>query len=114
MSVAAIGGLILQGAKSFFEHRKQRSDAKQERRLAEISEGASYQEGWKDEYLTVTFTAPIWLIIWGAMWNKTELIARSQEAVSVITELPEWYVVALGTILVGSFGLRAYREIKGK
>lgn len=112
MSAVAIGGLLLQGIKTWFSHRKEVSEAKQERRVTEIKEGVNLQNGWKDEYLTVTFTAPVWMILWGSATNNPELVKRTKEAVVAIGSLPEWYQLILGTIVLGSFGLRGYREWK--
>ena len=61
---------------------------------AEASEGS-----WKDEWLTVVFTLPLILLLFGQE-------ERVNNFFIALSNCPEWYQYMLGTIVAASFGFR--------
>lgn len=108
MSALAIGGLVLDLVRDIFKNNKEKRAAKHEAALAEISEGQGYQNGWKDEYLTVVFSFPVVMEWWQVLVGEQ----TPKAAVENLGQYPLWYQTILLTIVIGSFGLRAYREAK--
>lgn len=112
----AVVSLITEGFKSFMQHRQAKAQAKHERDLriidSEDAHDALVSQGWKDEYLTILFTAPIIVIFWGAFFNDPEKIKAAADGINAVGTLPEWYQMILGTIVLGSFSLRGYHAWK--
>jgi hypothetical protein len=69
---------------------------------AEASEGS-----WKDEWLTVVFTLPLILLLFGQE-------ERVNNFFIALSNCPEWYQYMLGTIVAASFGFRGAAKFMGK
>ena len=69
---------------------------------AEASEGS-----WKDEWLTVVFTLPLILLLFGQE-------ERVNNFIIALSNCPEWYQYMLGTIVAASFGFRGAAKFMGK
>jgi hypothetical protein len=69
---------------------------------AEASEGS-----WKDEWLTVVFTLPLILLLFGQEERVTNFFVA-------LGNCPEWYQYMLGTIVAASFGFRGAAKFMGK
>ena len=69
---------------------------------AEASEGS-----WKDEWLTVVFTLPLILLLFGQE-------ERVNNFFLALSNCPEWYQYMLGTIVAASFGFRGAAKFMGK
>ena len=69
---------------------------------AEASEGS-----WKDEWLTVVFTLPLILLLFGQEERVTNFFVA-------LSNCPEWYQYMLGTIVAASFGFRGAAKFMGK
>ena len=69
---------------------------------AEASEGS-----WKDEWLTVVFTLPLILLLFGQEERVTNFFVA-------LNNCPEWYQYMLGTIVAASFGFRGAAKFMGK
>ena len=69
---------------------------------AEASEGS-----WKDEWLTVVFTLPLILLLFGQE-------ERVNNFFIALSNCPEWYQYMLGTIVAASFGFRGAAKYMGK
>ena len=69
---------------------------------AEASEGS-----WKDEWLTVVFTLPLILLLFGQE-------ERVNNFFLALSNCPEWYQYMLGTIVAASFGFRCAAKFMGK
>jgi len=86
---------------SGFEHKRK---LKEEKQRAEL-EWAKYMaqassKSWKDEYLTILWTLPIVLGMFG-------YTAPLEKLLLILTQIPEWYTYLLLTITLASFGLSA-------
>ena len=84
-----------------FEHKRK---LKEEKQRAEL-EWAKYMaqasgKSWKDEYLTIVWTLPIVLGMFGYTQPLENLLA-------VLKEIPQWYTYLLLVITLASFGLSA-------
>ena len=69
---------------------------------AEASEGS-----WKAEWLTVVFTLPLILLLFGQE-------ERVNNFFLALSNCPEWYQYMLGTIVAASFGFRGAAKFMGK
>ena len=69
---------------------------------AEASEGS-----WLDEWLTVVFTLPLILLLFGQE-------ERVNNFFLALSNCPEWYQYMLGTIVAASFGFRGAAKFMGK
>ena len=58
---------------------------------------------WKDEYLTIVFTIPL-ILCFVPIDSIQESVALGFQTLQ--TSVPQWYYVALGSIIGASFGLR--------
>jgi len=64
---------------------------------------------WKDEWLTVIFSAPLILAFMGD-WGR-QIVS---EGFTALEEMPQYYQYTLGTIVAASFGTRAATKFFGK
>ena len=64
---------------------------------------------WKDEWLTLIFSAPLVLSFCGD-WGRT-IVADGFAALST---MPDWYQYTLGVIVAASFGVRSASKFFGK
>ena len=65
------------------------------------------QSSWKDEWLTVVFTLPLILLLFGEE-------ERVNNFFLALSNCPEWYQYLLGTIVAASFGFRGAAKFMGK
>ena len=70
--------------------------------MAKSSDGS-----WKDEWLTVIFTLPLLLLMFGEY-------DRVSDFFHILDTAPDWYQYLLGTIVAASFGLRGAAKFMGK
>jgi hypothetical protein len=88
------------------------NDASWENKMAEAS-----SKTWKDEYSLILVTSPVVLIMYGALTNDLELIARVQSGFTVLGTLPVWFQYLLGLGLTTSFGIKGAKDfmsLRGK
>jgi len=64
---------------------------------------------WKDEWLTVIFSAPLILAFMGD-WGR-QIVS---EGFAALEAMPQYYQYTLGTIVAASFGTRAATKFFGK
>ena len=64
---------------------------------------------WKDEWLTLIFSAPLILSFCGD-WGRT-IVA---EGFAALSTMPDWYQYTLGVIVAASFGVRSASKFFGK
>jgi len=64
------------------------------------------QSSWKDEWLTLLFSIPLILSFCGS-WGR-EIVADGFEA---LAGMPQWYQVALGSIVAASFATRSASKL---
>ena len=70
--------------------------------MAKSSDGS-----WKDEWLTVIFTLPLLLLMFGEY-------ERVSDFFHILDTAPDWYQYLLGTIVAASFGFRGAAKFMGK
>ena len=70
--------------------------------MAKSSDGS-----WKDEWLTVIFTLPLLLLMFGEY-------ERVSDFFHILDSAPDWYQYLLGTIVAASFGFRGAAKFMGK
>ena len=73
----------------------------------DIEMAKSSGESWKDEWLTVIFTAPLVFLLFGAEEQVTRFFVALESC-------PDWYQYLLGTIVAASFGFRGASKFLGK
>ena len=73
----------------------------------DITQAKASESSWKDEWLTVVFTLPLILLMFGEE-------ERVNNFFLALTNCPEWYQYLLGTIVAASFGFRGAAKFMGK
>ena len=86
---------------------KLRTDADWEARMADATKSS-----WKDEYLIVLLTLPLWSLAYAVTFNSPEVISRVKEVFIVLAELPEYYQYLLYAAVLASFGLKIKDMVK--
>ena len=70
--------------------------------MAKSSDGS-----WKDEWLTVIFTLPLLLLMFGEYDRVSDFFL-------ILDSATDWYQYLLGTIVAASFGFRGAAKFMGK
>ena len=73
----------------------------------DITQAKASETSWKDEWLTVVFTLPLILLLFGEE-------ERVNNFFLALNNCPEWYQYLLGTIVAASFGFRGAARFMGK
>ena len=73
----------------------------------DITQAKASEGSWKDEWLTVVFTIPLILLLFGEE-------ERVNNFFLALSNCPEWYQYMLGTIVAASFGFRGAAKFMGK
>tara|TARA_R100000306_G_C4352401_1_gene130809 strand:- start:32 stop:412 length:381 start_codon:yes stop_codon:yes gene_type:complete len=73
----------------------------------DIEMAKSSADSWKDEWLTVIFTAPLVLLLFGGEEQVTRFF-------TALENCPQWYQYLLGTIVAASFGFRGASKFLNK
>ena len=92
--------------KGYFEHKLAKVEAGRQVELAEIGAQVDTQKGsWKDEWVTVVFTVPLVLGMFG--WT-----APIEKLFTLMALAPGWYQTVISIIVTGSFGMSLHRAYK--
>ena len=73
----------------------------------DITQAKASESSWKDEGLTVVFTLPLILLLFGEE-------ERVNNFFLALSNCPTWYQYLLGTIVAASFGFRGAAKFMGK
>lgn len=90
----------------WLEHKQSMQKAKQEGELQWAATMAAASAGsWKDEYLTLVFTLPIVMAMFGIDQPLSTLLA-------ILETAPGWYTTVILTIVGASFGVNLHSMYK--
>jgi hypothetical protein len=73
----------------------------------DVAQAKASETSWKDEWLTVVFTLPLILLLFGEEERVNNFFVA-------LSNCPEWYQYLLGTIVAASFGFRGAAKFIGK
>ena len=73
----------------------------------DVAQAKASETSWKDEWLTVVFTLPLILLLFGEE-------ERVNNFFLALSNCPEWYQYLVGTIVAASFGFRGAAKFMGK
>ena len=117
-------GSLVKGAfgigQSYMERKSAEVQAKHDRKLSLIKGEQSWdqiqaensKESWKDEWLTIIFTAPFVGMFVAVLWGNEAMIGRFREAFIVLDEdMPAEYWYLLSVIVAASFGVKAAMNV---
>lgn len=93
--------LVAKPIMGWFTHKADMQKAKQAAEIKWAAEMATASgKSWKDEYLTLLWTVPILLAMFGYTTPLEKLLI-------ILKQIPEWYTYLLLVITLASFGLSA-------
>ena len=93
--------LVAKPIMGWFTHKADMQKAKQAAEIRWAAEMATASgKSWKDEYLTLLWTVPILLAMFGYTTPLEKLLI-------ILKQIPEWYTYLLLVITLASFGLSA-------
>jgi len=99
-------GPVIKIVGNWIEHKQSMQKAKQE---AEINWASTMAEAsktsWKDEYITIVFTAPMVFAMFG--WDEP-----LSTLLAILETAPGWYTTVILTIVSGSFGMNLLDRYK--
>ncbi len=109
---------IISGISSFMGKREERKTRESEAKAAwETAVGRSMENGWKDEYVTVVITFPLWQIFIGnlvyAFTGNNSILVANKAALTQIGELMETpYGQLLMVVALAAVGIKGLKSIR--
>lgn len=107
-------GPALELGKDFLKGKAEEKKAIQQRKISAIQNDANWEStmadatksSWKDEYLIILLTLPLWLIGWAIAMDDPSMLDRVHQGFKALQELPEFYQYLLYTGVLASFGVK--------
>lgn len=107
-------GPALELGKDFLKGKAEEKKAIQQRKINQINNDAEWElkmaeataNSWKDEYLIILLTLPLWFIGYGVIMDDTAIIDRVHAGFTALQQLPEFYQYLLYTGVLASFGIK--------
>jgi len=101
-------------AKDFIKGKADEKKAIQNAKIKKIENDANWEttmadatkSSWKDEYLIILLTLPLWLIGWAIAMDDPPMLDRVHQGFKALQELPEFYQYLLYTGVLASFGVK--------
>jgi hypothetical protein len=101
-------------AKGYVEGKAEEKKAIQSAKIKKIENDANWEatmadatkNSWKDEYLIILLTLPLWLIGWAIAMDDPGMLVRINDGFKALQELPEFYQYLLYTGVLASFGVK--------
>tara|TARA_R110000744_G_C18926965_1_gene512643 strand:- start:60 stop:443 length:384 start_codon:yes stop_codon:yes gene_type:complete len=121
---AIVNGITNLGS-TYLKNKGAEKQAIHESKMTQISGDVDWEskmaaasgDSWKDEYLIILLTSPVIAIMYGAVTNNPEIIARVEYGFTVLNNLPEWFSYLLGVGVTASFGVKGagqFMKLKNK
>ena len=106
-------------AGTFLNNRAEEKQAKHTAKMNVIQNNADWESkmadasasSWKDEFFTLILSAPIFFIGYAIAVDDPTVIARVEEGMQALSNLPEWYSYLLYIAVSASFGIRGADKI---
>jgi len=110
----ALIGPAVDLAKGFFKGKIEEQKIRQEVKLEKLRTDADWEArmadatrtSWKDEYLIVLLTLPLWSLAYAVAFDSPEVVDRVKEVFTTLSELPEYYQYLLYVAVLASFGIK--------
>ena len=107
-------GPAVELATGFIKGKVEEKKAIQEVKIKKIQSDSGWENtmatasvsSWKDEYLIILLTLPLWIIGYATATGDAEMITRVKEGFQALQELPEFYQYLLYTGVLASFGVK--------
>ena len=107
-------GPALELGKEFIKGKADEKKAIQNAKIKKIENDANWEatmadatkSSWKDEYLIILLTLPLWLIGWAIAMDDPSMLERVDQGFKALQELPEFYQYLLYTGVLASFGVK--------
>lgn len=107
-------GPALELGKDFIKGKAEEKKAIQNAKIKKIENDANWEatmadatkSSWKDEYLIILLTLPLWLIGWAIAMDDPSMLERVNQGFKALQELPEFYQYLLYTGVLASFGVK--------
>jgi len=114
-------GPAVELAKDFVKGKAEEKKAIQQRKISAIQNDADWEatmadatkSSWKDEYLIILLTLPLWLIGWAIAMDDPLMLDRVHQGFKTLQELPEFYQYLLYTAVLASFGVKGADKLMG-
>ena len=112
--ISSIVGPAVDLASSYVKGKADEKKAIQNAKIKKIENDANWEttmadatkSSWKDEYLIILLTLPLWLIGWAIAMDDPSMIERVNQGFKALQELPEFYQYLLYTGVLASFGVK--------
>lgn len=112
--IASLIGAAVDFGKDYVKGKADEKKAVQQAKIKKIENDGDWEtimadatkDSWKDEYLIILLTLPLWFIGYGIIMDDTTVLDRVRIGFQTLQELPEFYQYLLYTGVLASFGIK--------